>query len=128
MASKANVNCEAGRELGCCSYCCRLLVRLRPEEREPDTGPIPAKSFVDKGEDGFCIYFDRDTELCKIWRNRPQVCREYNCNEDFLLQTAIHHQFKSLVDLVKLAAGFYLPKELFVTVPCHTDNFDCEES
>jgi hypothetical protein len=126
MACKADVNCDAGRKLGCGSYCCRLLVRLRPEEQEPGDGVTPPKGFVDKDQDGYCIHFDRDTELCKIWHERPQVCREYTCNTDFLLQTAIHNSFNSIADLVKRAAEFYLPKELYIRVPCHSDSDNTE--
>lgn len=126
MACKADVNCDAGRKLGCGSFCCRLLVRLQPEEREPGDGITAAKGFVDKDENGYCIHFDRQTELCKIWQTRPQVCREYTCNSDFLLQTAIYNSFDSLVGLVKCAAKFYLPKEQYVTVPCHSDDDEAE--
>ncbi len=29
--------------------------------------------------DGFCVYFDRNTRLCKIYDNRPCACKQYDC-------------------------------------------------
>ena len=30
-----------------------------------------------KSDDGYCINLDRDSMLCKIYENRPKVCREF---------------------------------------------------
>ena len=122
MICNPDVNCDAGRLLGCGTYCCRLLVRLDPDEQDPGDGTTPPKGFVDKDKDGYCIHFDRDSELCRNWKNRPRVCREYSCNGDVLLQAAIKTSFKSLPELVRNAAMLYLPKELYISVPCHSDD------
>ena len=29
-----------------------------------------------------CQYFDVDTRLCRVYRNRPDVCRRYDCEGD----------------------------------------------
>jgi len=48
MSACTNVDCDAGMRLGCQTYCCRLLVRLDPEEREICDGSTTAKGYVDK--------------------------------------------------------------------------------
>ena len=95
------VDCEKGREMGCATYCCRLLVRLDPDERE--TGPDGTeKKFIEKREsDGLCVHCDPETHRCDRWETRPRACREYNCNEDPLLQVVLRDGFTSLTDLVQ---------------------------
>jgi hypothetical protein len=117
MSACTNVDCVAGRELGCQTYCCRLLVRLDPDERARGDGTQTPKGYVNKAEDGYCINFDRKTHFCKIWHERPRACRAYSCNGELLLQVAIRHEFKNVVELVKLAATVYIPEETFVTIP-----------
>lgn len=115
--NKSDVNCEAGRRLGCETYCCRLLVRLDPDEREPTTDGSVAKGYVDKHENGDCIHLDTEKLLCRIWHKRPRVCREYECNSDFLLQVAIRNGFTSIGRLVKDASNAFIPKETYIEVP-----------
>ncbi|MEH8137622.1 YkgJ family cysteine cluster protein [Gallibacterium anatis] len=45
-----------------CGKCCRR-VNLSEQTR-----------FLDRG-DGICLHFDESTNLCKIYENRPLVCR-----------------------------------------------------
>ena len=111
------VDCDAGRRLGCGTYCCRLLVRLKPHEMEERTDGLPAKGYVDKGPDGLCVHSDRETGMCNIWQDRPETCREYTCNTDFMLQVAIREGFTNIVDLARKAATAYIPKETYVQVP-----------
>lgn len=115
--SRSDVDCEKGRELGCATYCCRLLVRLDPDEREPSQDGLPAKGFVDKDENGCCVHLDPVTHRCRIWARRPRVCREYSCNEDLLLQVVLRTGFVSITRLVTAASQIYLPKECYVRVP-----------
>lgn len=117
MSTCANVDCGAGRALGCQTYCCRLLVRLDPEEREKGDGVHTPKGYVDKTEDGYCINFNRQTYRCDNWHERPRACREYSCNGELLLQVAMRCEFKNIVELVKLAANAYIPLELYISVP-----------
>lgn len=77
----ANVDCSKDREMGCQTFCCRLLVRLDDDERMAD-----GLNFVGKGADGFCKHLNRENHLCAIWERRSRVCRGYDCNSDFLLQ------------------------------------------
>jgi len=99
------VDCEAGRRLGCRTFCCRLLVRLTEEERARGVpGVEPAMGCVPKDADGYCIHFDRKMRRCGIWDQRPRVCRDYNCNNDGLLQVVLRRGFTSLTDLVTAAS------------------------
>ena len=115
--NKAYIDCEEGRRLGCQTFCCRLLVRLDPEERESTTDGSTPKGFVDKHPDGNCTHFDTEKQLCKIRCKRPRVCREYECNTDYLLQVALRNGFYSLGRLVKEANTAFIPKETFIQVP-----------
>lgn len=115
---RSDVDCCKGRQLGCQTYCCRLLVRLEPDERPEARNGLPAPGFVEKAADGYCINFDRQSMLCAIWENRPRVCREYSCNTDFLLQVAVRESFKSMVDLVKKAQSMFIPRETWIRIPC----------
>jgi len=111
------IDCDAGRRLGCQSFCCRMLVRLKPHEMEPTDDGSPAKGFVDKDEQGYCIHFDKQSSLCQIWDKRPEVCREYECNSDFLLQVALREDFKNIVELAQKAARAYIPEGTYLYVP-----------
>lgn len=98
---RSDMDCEQGRALGCQVFCCRLLVRLEPDERPPAENGLAQKGYMDKDPDGYCIHFDRERGICRIWEQRPKVCRAYSCNTDPLLQVALRYPFRNLVDLVQ---------------------------
>jgi hypothetical protein len=94
------VDCDAGRELGCQTFCCRLLVRLQPGERDPSAPDRPDKRFVDKDPaTGLCANLDPETSLCRSWDSAPRWCVEYDCNEDPRLQSVLRHGFVSITRL-----------------------------
>ena len=98
----ALLDCDAGRKMGCKSFCCRLLVRLDQKEQteiDPVTGR--KKGYVDKKENGTCIYQDEKTGLCLNWKNRPRICREYDCNHDRMLQVVLNSRSNHLADWMK---------------------------
>ena len=95
------IDCEEGRRLGCATYCCRLIVRLEPGEVDPGQPDNTDKRCIDKDPvTGLCVYFDTETNRCRIWDQRPAVCRGFDCNKDPLLPLVLEFGFKSLVDLV----------------------------
>lgn len=108
------LDCDAGRALGCRTFCCRLLVRLKPHETRD--GP-ESREYVEKDEDGMCVHMDRETWKCRIWEERPEICREYDCNDDFLLQVAIRQEFTSVVDLIDKASQADIPTQSYVRIP-----------
>ncbi len=116
MSDCVNVDCRKGRELGCQTYCCRLLVRLQPDEQAAGGAEGIARSFMEKSADGYCVNFDRDTHLCRTWDTRPRVCRGYDCNSDVLLQVAVRNEFRNIAELVRIAATAYIPRETYIRV------------
>ena len=111
------IDCEAGRKLGCGTFCCRLLVRLHEDEREPDRDGVLAKGFIDKDADGFCVHLERDNHRCRNWGNRPRVCREYDCNHDYLLQVAVRVGVKNIVQLSRDSLHTHIAKECHIRIP-----------
>lgn len=112
-----HVDCEAGRAMGCNTFCCRLLVRLKPHEMEPSDGQTASKGFVDKDENGFCVHIDQATWMCSNWEKRPEVCREYSCNQDPLLQIVLTEGFTNIADVAKKAVTKYIPRECYKSIP-----------
>lgn len=33
---------------------------------------------MNKNEDGYCVLLNRETRLCSIYENRPQVCKDFS--------------------------------------------------
>jgi len=108
--------------MGCATFCCRKLVRLEPDEMEPSDGKTPAKGFVDKDPEGYCIHFDRDSGDCTNWEKRPRVCREYECNSDFLLQVVLREGFNNIATLARSAVNTYILKENYIKIPMISDH------
>jgi uncharacterized protein len=95
------IDCKRGHELGCETFCCRLIVRLGPSD-PPEYDPAGRrKSCVDKDlATGLCVHLDVQTRRCSIWPRHPTVCRGYDCNEDPLLRVVLLEGFTSLTRLV----------------------------
>lgn len=99
---EALLDCDAGRALGCKSFCCRLLIRLEKHERtEIDPVTNRAKGYIGKKENGTCLHQDEETGLCQNWENRPKNCREYDCNYDKLLQIVLKSNATSIASWMK---------------------------
>ena len=114
----ALIDCDAGRALGCKSFCCRLLVRLEEHERhEVDPVTNRLKGYVDKKGNGRCLHQDDETGLCDNWENRPKICREYNCNHDNFLQTVLRSKGKSISVWMKESVTNIIEKEDYQYVP-----------
>jgi len=118
QVDKSCVDCDEGRRLGCQTFCCRLLVRLGPDEiEEPTEDGALSKSYLDKDENGLCVHSDAATGLCKIWQKRPHICRHYECNSDFMLQIVLRDGFVNIVETARAARTAYIPKETFIKIP-----------
>lgn len=102
LSPERPLDCNEGRRLGCATFCCSLIVRLRAGEQDPGNRPRQGKSCVDKDPDtGHCIYLDPSSGYCSVYDRRPAICREYDCRTDPLLQTVLENGFHSLTQLVK---------------------------
>ncbi len=109
------VDCDEGRRMGCATFCCRLIVRLAPGERDPSRPEDSRKRCVDKHPDtGLCMCFDADTGRCTAWQQRPKICREYDCNTDPLLQLVLAEGFTSLTRLLTAKRPYSTQSERFV--------------
>ena len=117
MSECENVDCSAGRSLGCQTFCCRLLVRLDPDDQQIGMAGNAPRRFIEKGADGYCVHLDREKYLCRIWNQRSSTCRGYNCNSDFLLQVALRYTFKNIVELARIASTAYIPEETYLQIP-----------
>lgn len=115
--SDSIIDCDAGRRLGCATYCCRLLVRYDENDRPPTADGTTLKSCVDKASDGLCIHLDRETHRCSIWEKRPRVCREYTCNDDPMLQAAIRVGVKNIVQLARDASNLQVASDDSARIP-----------
>ncbi len=122
------VDCEAGRHLGCRTFCCRLLVKLKPHEMKGSVDGLPAKGYMGKNAEGLCIHMDKETWRCKIWEKRPETCREYSCNNDFMLQVAVREGFINIADLARKASVSYIPIETYIKVPLISDGENVSDS
>lgn len=114
---RADVDCGKGRQLGCQSFCCRLLVRLKPHEMEPSIDGMAAKGYVDKAEDGYCVHIDRVKGICRRWQSRPEACREYTCNGDPNLQIVLRYGITNIAEVAKRAASEYINTETYIKIP-----------
>lgn len=125
MASHPEVclDCDQGRQMGCATYCCTLLVRMSDEEARQRaleagaSGEEPLKRYIEKDASGYCIHLERESGRCGIWQRRPQVCREYSCNDDVMLQVVLRDGFSSVVKLALAATREFIPRELWRQIP-----------
>lgn len=64
----------------CQACCCRLEVMIISETGVPhqhiDIDEHGSESML-RLDDGWCSALDRDTLLCSIYENRPQICRDF---------------------------------------------------
>jgi uncharacterized protein len=70
-----SVSCSA-----CDAVCCRLTVLVMPEDNVPrhlvDRTPEGLEVMA-RGEDGWCIALDHSDMSCRIYSQRPGVCRKF---------------------------------------------------
>jgi uncharacterized protein len=70
----APVTCET-----CAASCCRLEVWCLTDTGVPGHLTVRdsfGRTLMDRLDDGWCAALDRDTLLCRIYAQRPLVCRE----------------------------------------------------
>ena len=69
-------------------YLCCRAVRVELDDSEKDkyiTQPALRERKdinIVAQQNGHCVYLDPNTRKCKIWDDRPRVCREYDCTKD----------------------------------------------
>ncbi|ACK69224.1 protein of unknown function UPF0153 [Gloeothece citriformis PCC 7424] len=77
------VNCQERLPI-CQAVCCKLDFALSPQEVE--SGQIKwdlgRPYFIRQEKEGYCTHNDPETKGCKIYENRPSVCKKYSCAKD----------------------------------------------
>lgn len=77
------VDCEARLPV-CKAVCCRMQFALSAEEIE--SGPMRwdlGRPYLNRrGTDGYCHQNDPGTRCCRVYDQRPAVCRRYSCAGD----------------------------------------------
>ena len=66
-----------------CGRCCHLVVELRAGDIVPEAYVVEhdGSRCMEQRGDGACIALDPVTQLCTIYEERPQTCREFNRGE-----------------------------------------------
>jgi len=75
------IDCQTRRP-HCQAACCTLYrVYLTPDEVHGGhlLWDLAIPYALPRGPDGTCVYLDTTTLGCRVWRNRPWVCRQYTC-------------------------------------------------
>lgn len=77
---QADITCTS-----CEACCCRLEVMLITEtgvpERFIETDRWGGRTMA-RLDDGWCAALNRDTLMCRIYDNRPLICREFEMGQD----------------------------------------------
>jgi Fe-S-cluster containining protein len=75
---------DEGRRKLCRAVCCSFIFALT--KRDVERGVIRWNEkrpyFIAKDEDGYCPHLERETLRCKVWEDRPERCRNYDCRRD----------------------------------------------
>ncbi len=81
----ARIDCRS-RIAECRARCCTYHFALT--KKEVEKGHIrhnPQRPFfIARDTDGYCPHLNRTTLLCRIWSERPQRCRKYDCTKEDL--------------------------------------------
>jgi len=88
--SKCQGSCLDLLPLCAAACCCEWVIGLSVEEYNSGLYKAEESSLsrekpyqLKKGIDGACIYLDDDSR-CRIYENRPKVCRDYICQGEGL--------------------------------------------
>ena len=83
MADLPVIDCAARLSL-CQGRCCRLAFPLSFQDL--DEGIVRwnySRPYqIRRREDGYCTHSDEETRGCRVYENRPAICRSYDCRND----------------------------------------------
>jgi Fe-S-cluster containining protein len=68
----------------CRGACCRLSFALTVQDLEEGRvkWDLGRPYMIRHDSDGYCHHVERETKGCRIYENRPVVCRAYDCRKD----------------------------------------------
>ena len=74
---------------GCGACCSGLFVELCDTDNVPTkyTQPCDDARIMRQHKDMSCIAFDRKTRACRIYKNRPLICRDFERGSNACLAT-----------------------------------------
>lgn len=77
------INCEEYLHI-CKAACCRLSFALTTKEIELGflKWDLGKPYYNRRRTDGYCYFITNDSKCCNIYKERPSVCRNYNCATD----------------------------------------------
>ena len=82
LEGDAEIDCEKRLPI-CRAACCTLAFALSLQDIHEGIRWSLGKPFMNaREEDGYCINLERDTCKCRIYKQRPAVCRQYDCRND----------------------------------------------
>lgn len=77
------IDCKSRLDL-CKGHCCKLTFPLSFQDL--DEGILKwyySKPYlIRQNDNGYCVHHDCDSRLCRIYENRPAICRTYDCRND----------------------------------------------
>ena len=81
-----------------CGRCCHLVVELKPGDVVPENLVVEHDGVrcMDQRGDGACVALDRATQLCTIYADRPQTCRDFNRGESLCRRVLAKHGIPDL--------------------------------
>jgi len=82
-SAPAKVDCAARLHI-CHAVCCKLDFALSIPEVESGTvkWDLGRPYFIRHNSDGACVHLDSESGGCRIYKDRPGVCRGYSCVND----------------------------------------------
>src|ERR1044071_7134338 len=77
------IDCE-NRIALCRGACCRLSFALTVQDLEEGRvkWDLGRPYMIRHDEDGYCHHVERTSKRCRVYENRPVVCRAYDCRKD----------------------------------------------
>jgi hypothetical protein len=80
---QVEIDCDARLTL-CRAACCRLRVPLTRQDLDEGVIRWDADQpyLVRQREDGYCIHCDPASHRCRVYDQRPGLCRTYDCRND----------------------------------------------
>jgi Fe-S-cluster containining protein len=83
LADLPQIDCAARISL-CQGRCCRLSFPLSFQDLDERVvkWDYSRPYQIRRREDGYCTHSDEETRGCRVYENRPAICRTYDCRND----------------------------------------------
>ena len=81
------IDCSKCPERGCCCgiipFTAQLIEKFKDKFQVPVEKEVAAKDGIGLiTKDMLCIFLNRETKLCSIYENRPEICRKFGIELD----------------------------------------------